>query len=262
MGIPRATYYYWVNQPDKPNVDEYEDEIIKVFNDSKGIYGTRKIKAQLSRIGINISRRRIGRVMKKNALVSVYTVKQYKVYSSDTNRQNIPNKVNQEFDNDTLNDIIVSDLTYINVGGIWHYICILIDLFNREIVGYSSGYKKDARLVKEAFLNSNIVLSNIRVFHTDRGREFDNELIDEILKAFGIKRSLSKAGYPYDNAVAEATFKIFKTEFCNKRYDSLNQLKLELFEYVNWYNKYRLHGSLGYASPVEFRNNIVYANNV
>ena len=152
-----------------------------------------------------------------------------------------------------MHEVIVSDLTYVNVSGRWYYICILIDLFNREIIGYSCGAHKDANLVKEALYKATISLNHVRLFHTDRGKEFDNKIIDEILETFGITRSLSRPGNPYDNAVAETTYKTFKTEFCNKRFETLVQLETELFDYVNWYNTKRIHGSLGYLSPVEYR---------
>ena len=148
----------------------------------------------------------------------------------------------------------VSDLTYVNVIGKWHYICLLINLFNREIVGYSAGAKKDAKLVYEAFLTSNMNLSKIKIFHTDRGNEFKNKVIDEVLEVFKIRRSLSKKGCPYDNAVAESVYKIIKTEFAfNRVFKSLEELKMELCDYVNWYNKKRIHGSLDYLTPEEYR---------
>lgn len=91
-------------------------------------------------------------------------------------------------------------------------------------------------------------------YSADRGSEFKNEEIEKTLKTFNITRSLSTKGCPYDNAVAEATYKIIKTEFAfNKRFDSLEELELELFDYVNWYNNIRIHGSLDYKTPVEFR---------
>jgi len=262
LEIPRANYYYQINKPIKPKRIAFEAEVIRIFEESKQVYGTRKIRKQLRLEGIVISRRKIGLIMKKNALVSLYTVKQYKVHTQGSNQEKINNELNRAFDNDVINDVVVSDLTYVNVAGRWHYICILIDLFNREILGYSAGNRKDANLVREAFLSTDISLRNIRLFHTDRGREFDNRIIDQMLNAFDIKRSLSKPGCPYDNAVAEATFKVFKTEFCHKRFESLEQLKLELFEYVNWYNKFRLHGSLGYMTPINYRKNYVYSKNV
>ena len=130
-------------------------------------------------------------------------------------------------------------------------------LFNREIVGFSAGPNKMAELVHEAFINSNVNLLEVQVFHTDRGSEFKNKQIDEVLTAFNIKRSLSHKGCPYDNAVAEATYKIFKTEFAfNRIFDSLEHLNAQLADYVNWFNNKRIHGTLNYMSPVKYRNAI------
>ena len=92
------------------------------------------------------------------------------------------------------------------------------------------------------------------MFHSDRGNEFKNKIIDEVIDTFQIKRSLSVKGCPYDNAVAEATFKIFKTEFVyGRNFDSLYQLCYELEQYVNWFNNIRIHGLLNYLTPAEFR---------
>lgn len=109
--------------------------------------------------------------------------------------------------------VVVSDLTYVRVGMNWYYICVLIDLFNREIIGYSAGRNKDAHLVTKTFTSVRSNLNNIQIFHTDRGNEFKNKAIDNTLKAFNIDRSLSMKGGPYDNAVAEVTFKVIKIEF-------------------------------------------------
>jgi putative transposase len=138
----------------------------------------------------------------------------------------------------------------------WHYICVLVDLFNRELVGYSAGRNKDAQLVTKAFTRVNTNLNNIGIFHTDRGNEFKNKTLDELLKTFNIRRSLSMKGCPYDNAVAEATFKIIKTEFVkNRTFATLEELQYHLADYVNWFNCRRIHSSLGYLTPVEYRIN-------
>lgn len=192
--------------------------------------------------------------MKTEGLVSNYTVKQYRVEKNKCNEKAIPNEIDRQFDQRDTLEAIVSDLTYVKVGNKWNYVCIIIDLNNREIIGYSAGEKKDANLVKEAIYSIRYPLNKVKIFHTDRGREFDNKSIDEILNIFKIKRSLSKKGSPYDNAVAESANKSMKIEFIYQRkFKSLNQLKLELAEYVYWYNNKRVHGSLGYNSPNEFR---------
>ena len=134
--------------------------------------------------------------------------------------------------------------------------CILIDLYNREIIGYSAGKNKNAQLIYNAFLKCNYPISEINIFHTDRRSEFKNKIIDEVLKDFDIKRSLNKKGCPYDNAVAEATFKIFKTEFADITFSDFKELECRLFDYVNWYNHHRLHGALNYITPSNFKSSM------
>ena len=139
--------------------------------------------------------------------------------------------------------------------GINGNICLLIDLHAREIIGYGVGKNKDAKLVKKALYSVKVDLRAIEIFHTDRGSEFKNQIIDEIISAFHIKRSLSRKGNPFDNAVYESSYNIIKTEFVsNKLFENIEQLDLELFDYINWFNNFRLHGSLNYLTPSEFKS--------
>jgi len=166
----------------------------------------------------------------------------------------VANLVSRKFDGHEYMNVVVSDLTYVRVGVNWNYICVLIDLFNREIIGYSSGRNKDASLVAKTFARVGDNLSKINVFHTDRCNELKNGLIDETLEAFDIKRSLSMKGCPYDNAVSEATFKVIKTEFAkNYIFNSLDELALELADYVNWFNHHIIHSALGYLTRNQYK---------
>lgn len=133
---------------------------------------------------------------------------------------------------------------------------LFLQLHNKkpEIIGYAAGKNKNAELVYKAFGRIKTNLNNINIFHTDRGNEFKNKIIDEVLTTFNIDRSLSKKGCPYDNAVAEATYNIIKTEFAfNRIFESFEELETELFNYVNWYNNIRIHSSLNYLTPVEYK---------
>jgi len=254
LGISRSTYYYEAKE--KHDESTLTELIREIFRLSRNNYGTRKIKKELAKKGEIVSRRRIGRIMKQEGLVSSYTVAQFKHHVSKCNEDKIENVVDRKFNGQPEYNVVVSDLTYVRVGMSWNYICVLIDLFNREIIGYSAGRNKDAKLVIQAFSKVNINLSNINIFHTDRGNEFKNKLIDETLETFSIERSLSMKGCPYDNAVAEATYKIIKTEFVkNKVFGSLEELKIELADYVNWFNNFRIHSSLDYLTPKEYREN-------
>ena len=227
--------------------------MIKVFKESKNNYGTKKIKKELRKKNIIASRKKLGQIMKKYSLVSRYSVKKYKPIKNKVNEDKVENIVDRDFERDSL-EVVVSDLTYIRVGDKWNYLCTIMDLFNREVIGYSVGPKKDSNLVYEAFMRCKYPLNKIKVFHTDRGSEFKNKHIEKALDVFGIERSLSKKGCPYDNAVIESLYNIVKTEFIKgEKFNNLNELELGLFEYFNWYNTKRIHGSLDYLTPVEYR---------
>ena len=238
LNISSSSLYYAKNKPAKKyNAEEEKltQHIKEIFKNSRNNYGSRKIKVELKKKGIIASKRRIRRIMKENGLVSTYTVKQYKVHKQTCNNDKIDNKLKRNFNQEERMKVIVSDLTYVNVAGKWNYICLMLDLYNREIVGYTAGKHKDADLVRKAITTIKYDLNKIEIFHTDRGNEFKNNIIDEVLDTFKIDRSLSAKGCPYDNAVAEATYKIIKTEFAfNRIFNDFEESERELFDYVNW----------------------------
>ncbi len=252
LQIARSTFYYEA----KEQVNEYDltEFVAEIFHKNRRAYGTCKIKVKLHERGFVVSRRRIGRIMKEKGLVSTYTVAQYRPHQTACNEATTTNVLNREFEQTEAKRFVVSDLTYVKVQDRWHYICVLMDLFNREIIGHSAGPNKDAALISRAFATVQGDLRQIQWFHTDRGSEFKNQKMDELLKTFKIGRSLSMKGCPYDNAVAEATYKIMKTEFVNQmNFQSLRHLELELSDYVNWFNNHRIHGTLGYMTPIQYR---------
>ena len=212
LQVNRSTYYYEPKQ--RPDGTGLSAEITEIFRSSRNNYGTRKIKKELMKTGKQVSRCRIGRIMKQEGLVSNYTTAQFKPQKNACNESETENILNRQFQNREYRDVVVSGLTYVRAGTRWNYICVLVDLFNREIIGYRAGEHKTADLIKEAFQSVEGSLEDIRLFRTDRGNEFKNQTIEELLETFHMERSLSHKGCPYDNAVAEETFKIIKTELC------------------------------------------------
>lgn len=258
--MPRSTFYY---KPKRSEIDVgFENAVIEEFNNSRKNYGTRKLKIMLARQKYYASRKRIGNVMKKYNLVSNYTLKlAKKSCKTAVNEDNVENVVNREFTDRKPLEVVVSDLTYVKVAGKWNYICILLDLCNRKIIGSAVGKNKEATIVKTAFFSVKTDLRRIKFFHTDRGSEFKNKMIEGILTAFDIKRSLSAKGTPVDNAVAESMYSVIKTEFAfHREFVSFDELELLWFDYVNWYNNIRIHGSLGYLSPAEYEATQPLAN--
>jgi len=235
LKISRQTYYY---QEKMPIIEsELEEKVETIFYQNKQAYGARKIKKVLKLEDIIVSRRKIRRIMRRRNLVSVYTKITFKWTPSNVNESKIDNQRKRNFDSAVPLEKVVTDLTYVKVGTSWHYVCLILDLFNREIIGFSCGASKDAELVKQAFYTIPYALTTIQLFHTDRGKEFDNQVIDTLLETFEIKRSLSRKGNPWDNAVAESTYKSFKAEFIYpNRFETLKELSVALYDYVHWWN--------------------------
>src|SRR3954470_9190113 len=117
--------------------------------------------------------------MQEQGLVSTYTLAQFKPHTKSYNESEQKNELNRAFDQEEEMTVVVSDLTYVRVNKKWHYVCVFVDLFNREIVGFSTGENNDALLVYRALSSIKGNLHTIQMFHTDRGREFKNQVIDE-----------------------------------------------------------------------------------
>lgn len=255
LGVARSTYYSMRSRADRPAApDPAAPAVAAAHAASKGRYGSRKIKASPGRSGVTVSRRRVCRIMRENGPVSAYGRKRFKVHPGAVNEADVPNVVARGFGGRAPRTHICSDLTYVRVGASWNYVCLLVDLYNREIAGHSAGPRKDARLVKSAFATLSFPISDIEVFRTDRGSEFDNAEIDLMLEAFGIERSLSAKGCPHDNAVDESTDRILKAELARREtFGTTRELRAKLSDYVHRYDNFRIHSTLGYMSPVEFR---------
>lgn len=255
LGVPRSTYYHLRSRPEPPPApDPVEPDALAAHAESKGRYGARKAKASLERRGVVASRRRISRIMRESGLSSAYGRKRFEAHPGKPNEAEPPDVLDRSFDGHAPRTHVCSDLACVRAGGSWCYACLLVDLCSREIVGRSAGSSKGAKLVKAAFATLEFPISDIEVFRTDRGSEFDNAEIDLVLETFGIERSLSAKGCPYDNAVDESTNKILKAEpFHRDSFSDLRDLQAKLSDYVHWCNNFRIHSTLGYMSPVEFR---------
>ena len=149
LNINRSTVYY--TKKIQVVDSDLENKVINIFKESRNNYGTRKIKYSLLDAGIIASRRRISRIMEKYSLESNYTKKKYKREKTGCNEEAKENIVARDFDEKEPLEVAVSDLTYVQVGGKWNYVCNILDLHNREIIGIAAGANKDAKLVLKAF---------------------------------------------------------------------------------------------------------------
>ncbi|WP_242441500.1 IS3 family transposase [Spiroplasma poulsonii] len=255
LKVPRSTFYYQLKSNNPKSNHTIDNAVISIFLKSRKNYGTRKIKVMLAQQNILLSRIKISKIMQRYNLISNYTKLKYKHQSNKNATYKYHNLLNQEFNNYKLHEVVVSDLTQVAINSKWYYVCFLIDLFNREVIDYDVSSHKDAKLVENTFKKLSFSLDNIKIFHTDQGSEFNNNIIYNLLAKNNVAKSYSKLGCPYDNAVSESTYKILKTELIkNRKFKNIEQFKLELFDYVNWYNNVRIHSKLNYLTPIEYKN--------
>ena len=240
-------------RPGTERVDPIAGDVRAVRRDSRERYGARKIKAALERKGVTASRRRIGGIMREQGMTSAYTRRRFKPHGTRVNEAKLANLLGREFDGYAPHVHLASDLTYVRVGGDWAYVCLLVDLADRGIAGHSAGRTRDASLVLGAFAALDFPPADVQVFRTDRGGGFDDTGIDGLLDVFGIKRSLSRKGDPYDNAVVESTDRLLKKELVYRNHHTtIEQPRHDLNGYVWCSDDQRLHSTIGYRSPKEF----------
>ena len=253
LGVAKSTCYWVLEHPEAERADPYEKDVERVWRDSGKVYGARKIRHALEHEGVTLSRRRVNRIMKGNGMAGSCSKAAYRPRPARPNDDPAPNILAREFNGYAPRTHLASDPAYVRVGSSWAYVCLPGDLANRQIAGHSVGVGHDADLVPAAFAALRFPLDEIEVFHTDRGGEFTGERVERMLDVFGITRSLSRPGNPYDNAVVESTNRLVKKELIHRNvYTNVEQLRSDVNRYVWWYNHQRLHSTLGYLSPVEF----------
>ena len=253
LGVARSAYCWMLGRPEAERADPYEKDVGRVWRDGGKVYGARRIKHALGHEGVALSRRRVNRIMEGNGMAGSYSKAAYRPHPARPNDDPASNILAREFNGYAPRTHLASDPAYVRVGSSWAYVCLPGDLANRQIAGHSVGVRHDADLVLAAFAALRFPLDEIEVFHTDRGGGFTGERIERMLDVFGITRSLSGPGSPYDNAVVESTDRLVKKELIYANtYTSVERLRSDLNRYVWWYNHRRLHSTLGYLSPVEF----------
>jgi len=231
---------------------ELDKKIRAIYFDSRKNYGSRKISKQLQRQGINMSRYKVLKITKRLNLPSEYIISKTKPYASFKQPDDsCKNLLNQNFISDEPNKIVTSDLSYIKIRNKFYYICFIVDLFNREITSYSISDRHNTEAVLQAISNYD-KFTDLSIFHSDRGGEFRGTELVELLSENNIEQSMSKPGCPFDNAVSESLFNIFKREWA-VQYNDIIELEAHVKEFVKWYNHFRIHSSNDYLTPIEMR---------
>ena len=266
LGIHHSIYYYHCNHQTnsyKIANQKLDVEIKKIYDESKGRYGSPKITKVLESKGINVSQKRVARRMKFLGLRSITVKKFNHAGSSKTNdTKEYKNLLEQDFFAEKPSKKWVGDITYIYTRETgWTYLAIVMDLFDLKVVGWTYGKNMTDDLVIGAFKKAlvNRGLDKDGIFHSDRGSQYTSNDFEHLLEELGIKHSYSKKGYPYDNASMESFNAILKKEEVNvNMYKTFEEAKIVIFEFIeSWYNNKRIHSSLGYITPNQKYNNYI-----
>ena len=261
LDVPRSTYYQslhkTVSDREQEN-NELTEQIVKIHKKSKKRYGAPKIHHELEKLGYTVSLKRVQRLMKKAGIRSIIVKK----FRPTSNKQVIVERENllkQDFSTQTINEKWVGDITYIHtLRDGWCYLASVMDLHTRKIVGYSFSCKMTTDLVIKALDNAYYTQKPSKglIFHSDLGTQYTSEEFERTINDFNMTHSFSYKGNPYDNACIESFHAILKQEEVNHvQYFDFESANLALFKYIEgWYNRERIHGSIGYKTPQEMED--------
>ena len=254
--MARSSFYY--HQKMLKKKDKYAEmkEIIKqVYHKHKGRFGYRRITLEINQKGFIINHKTVLRLMKILGLKSIIRVKKYKSYKGEQGKI-APNVLDRNFRASAPNTKWATDITEFNVSGNKLYLSPIIDLFNGEIISYELSEKpvfaQVINMLKKSF--EKIKNTENLILHSDQGWQYQMKFYQKTLKEKGIVQSMSRKGNCLDNAVIENFFGTLKSEmFYTKKFRTIEELKKEIKEYINYYNNDRIRLNLKGKSPVQYR---------
>lgn len=259
LGITVSGYYAWRNRKPSSRAIEraaLENKIKAVFKENGESYGSPRVHSRLVKKGADCSVNTVAYIMRKLNLVAKAGRKFKVTTNSDHPMPPSPNLVNQQFCANTPDEKWFSDITYIRTEEGWIYLCVILDVFSRSIVGWSMSDRISRELVVSAFhmaYNDRKPKEGL-IFHSDRGSQYASKELRTLFSKRNVLQSMSGRGNCYDNAVSESFFKTLKTEEVYwQKYKTKAEARISLFRYIEgFYNTRRIHSSLGYRSPKEF----------
>jgi putative transposase len=263
LNLSRSGYYAWFKCKASPRTQENEilsQQIQQIYQASRETYGSPRIHASLVAKGFQVGRQRVVRLMAKLG-ICVRPKRKFK-FTTDSGHD-LPiaeNVLDRDFTTSEPDRSWVADLTYVWTTEGWLYLAVIIDLFSRRVVGWSVAEHMRTELVLTALdsaLGQRIPAQTGLVFHSDRGSQYASGDYQAALQKAGITCSMSRRANCWDNAVAESFFGTLKTELIHPRiFCSRAIARTTIVEWIEvFYNRQRMHSTIGYLSPVQFEEN-------
>ena len=260
LGLSRSGFYEWRNRT--TSIRDFHNRIFlilikEIFESHKKRYGSPRISDELKDMGYKVGHNRIARIMRKNNIKAKYKRK-FKPKTTDSNH-NFPYSENLLEQNFSVSDFCkawASDITYIPTLEGWKYLCVIMDLYNREIIGWSLRADLETEIVTDAFdmaIKRHHGKKGI-IFHSDRGVQYASTTFRKRLSEKDFLSSMSAKGNCYDNAPVESFFHTLKMEeVYRNEYQNIYEVEKSISDYIDYYNAIRKHSYLHYKSPLEYR---------
>ncbi len=256
-----ATYYAATSRPPSARAsgDELRKlEVMRVWSENRKVYGADKVWAQLNREGIRIARCTVERLMRQLGIAGVMRGKVVHTTIGDAEAARPADLVDRHFRAPAPNRLWVADLTYVKTHSGWVYVAFIIDVFSRRIVGWQASRSLRSDLALDAlemaiWARRGENLDGL-IHHSDRGGQYLAIRYTERLADAGALTSVGSRGDSYDNALAESFHGLFKAELIRKDgpWHGLDDVEFVTLDYVDWFNRRRLHGEIGMVTPEEF----------
>lgn len=255
-GLPKATYYYYVNQRKREDkYSEIKEQITAIYMENRGRFGYRRITLELRNRGYRINHKTVQRLMKQMGLVCKVRMKKYHSYKGEVGKV-APNLLNRNFEAEKPNQKWVTDVTEFSLFGQKLYLSPILDLCSRDLITYAISDHPVLSLVTDMLSQAFEKLPDRTdlILHSDQGWQYQHKQYQRMLNSKGIRQSMSRKGNCLDNAVMENFFGLLKSELLYlQEFDSLEQFKEELIDYLDYYNNRRLKLSLKGLTPAQHR---------
>lgn len=260
LEVSRSGFYAWLGREEsgRAREDRRLTALIRgIFDESRKTYGAPRVHRELQRRGVQCGENRVARLMKAGEM-RPKTKRKFRVKTTDSkhNHPIAPDHLGRDFTTDGPNQAWASDITYIPTDEGWLYLASTMDLFSRRIVGWSMSSTLHATVAIDALqmgIDQRGSTAGL-IHHSDRGVQYACADFRDLLDEHGITASMSRKGNCYDNAAKESFFHTLKTELVHhEHYRTRDEARASVFDYIEtFYNRKRLHSTLGYMSPADF----------
>lgn len=258
FGVTRQGFYAYLKRQAaaKPAEVELQAQVRQAYAEGRGAYGSPRVVAALRKKGLPVSKRRVERTMRALGLQGRKRRRSRVTTKANPAHPVAANLLDRDFKADRPNQRWVTDISYVWTDEGWCYLAVILDLFSRAVVGWSLDTTLTTHLPLRALdmaVRRRIPGSSL-LHHSDRGCQYTSQEYRRALADLGVEVSMSRKGNCWDNAVAESFFSTIKLELVyDRRWATRLELRTAVFEYIEvFYNRQRLHSTLGYKSPIQF----------